>query len=353
MKKMLIFVLIMMAAAGLMITSAAAAPTVIGTPDYRTVKSAAPSGMVPLYENASSAAPCKAQFYSGTVAAVFTTEGEWAYVQVAGYEGYMQNSCLAAAREAVSPRHPKMYAKPVYGVVLKMDTLSTVTVPYLTELTVLGVRETLAIVQYGGMVWEANLTDLSYGSPAANQTVVTPQPVYTPVVSPTATPFVFTGPVGYHEKADWPFAGGENVAAVTNPNTSHRLNLRQEPDKNSKSLSKYYNGVLVTVEGEIVINAKGEKWVPVSIGELKGYMDASFLTFPGEKEFPASVMPVMKVKNYNAVGNLHLREKQSMDSTSLGLYNNGTEVILMGFNGEWAHVIVDGKTGFMMAKYLK
>lgn len=69
--------------------------------------------------------------------------------------------------------------------------------------------------------------------------------------------------------------------------------------------------------------------------------------------FPASAMPIMKVSNPGSAQNLHLRQRQSTSSKSLGLYPNGTEVILMGFNHEWAHVIVNGQMGFMMGKYLR
>ena len=61
----------------------------------------------------------------------------------------------------------------------------------------------------------------------------------------------------------------------------------------------------------------------------------------------------MVVNNPNAAGNLLLREKQSVISAFLGVYKNGTEVTLMGFNGEWAHVIADGNMGFMQGKYIK
>ena len=32
---------------------------------------------------------------------------------------------------------------------------------------------------------------------------------------------------------------------------------------------------------------------------------------------------------------------------------NGTKVIMMGFTAEWAHVICDGKMGFMRTEFLK
>ena len=50
---------------------------------------------------------------------------------------------------------------------------------------------------------------------------------------------------------------------------------------------------------------------------------------------------------------LFLRREASMNSESLGYYRNGKTVTLLARQGDWYKVSVDGKTGFMMAKYLK
>lgn len=49
----------------------------------------------------------------------------------------------------------------------------------------------------------------------------------------------------------------------------------------------------------------------------------------------------------------HLRAKGSTASDSLGLYVNGTRVIVTGGTTWWRKVWVDGKTGYMMAKLLR
>ena len=49
----------------------------------------------------------------------------------------------------------------------------------------------------------------------------------------------------------------------------------------------------------------------------------------------------------------HLRERASTASPSLGLFRNGTEVVVYGGNDWWKQVWVDGKTGFMMAKLIR
>ena len=48
-----------------------------------------------------------------------------------------------------------------------------------------------------------------------------------------------------------------------------------------------------------------------------------------------------------------LRKRASTGSDSLGLYRNGTSVIVTGGGEYWKQVWVEGRTGWMMAKLLK
>ena len=50
---------------------------------------------------------------------------------------------------------------------------------------------------------------------------------------------------------------------------------------------------------------------------------------------------------------LFLRREANVNSESLGYYRNGKTVTLLARQGDWYKVSVDGKTGYMMAKYLK
>lgn len=195
------------------------------------------------------------------------------------------------------------------------------------------------------------LLDLNQATPAP----LVPQyftplvPIATAPPAATAAPLRFTGPVGYHETAPWTIPLDAYTGAVYNPNPADRLHLRAQPRGDAASLGKYYNGVQVVIDGPV----DGE-WTKVIIGNLTGYMKTEYLVISGEgKQYPASAMPVMFVSNPNPARNLHLRAGQSTYSTSLGLYSNGTKVTLMGFTDEWAHVILDGNMGFMLAKFLK
>ena len=67
----------------------------------------------------------------------------------------------------------------------------------------------------------------------------------------------------------------------------------------------------------------------------------------------AQVSPTVTVNNPNSADRLNLRATMSETSESLEKYNNGTQVVVLGIGTTWHHVIVDGKVGYMMAKYLK
>ncbi len=168
------------------------------------------------------------------------------------------------------------------------------------------------------------------------------------LAAPMAQGDAWRGPQGQHAVAPWPFDTQPDSALVSNPNPSDRLHLRTQPSKEGLSLGRYYNGVQVQVMGP-----QQDGWVPVRLGVLTGFMMAQFLQMPGQGVAPLSAMPVMQVHTPSGTDKLHLRLEQSTASPSLGLYPNGTPVIVMGFDSLWAHVIVEGQIGFMMGRYLK
>ena len=51
-------------------------------------------------------------------------------------------------------------------------------------------------------------------------------------------------------------------------------------------------------------------------------------------------------------GTLNLRAKANTDSAILGKYGWGTQVEVLGLNGNWAYVEVGGQTGYMYSQYL-
>lgn len=145
---------------------------------------------------------------------------------------------------------------------------------------------------------------------------------------------------------EWNIPVSEYTAVVSCP-PQERLNLRAQPSADSKSLGKYYNGVKVVINGDI----SGE-WTSVSIGNLHGYMKTEFLAESGTAAADSVVsgMPILCVTTPS--GKLNLREYADTSAKSMGTYGSGALVALCGGTDDWAHVIVDGKIGFMLRKYL-
>ena len=173
----------------------------------------------------------------------------------------------------------------------------------------------------------------------------------------------WAGPTGHHKTAEWPFNKTVTMATVNNPDPQDRLHLRSAPNTDAPSLAKYYNGTVFELFGDT-----NSEWVEVYIGSTHGYMKREFLTFDGTT---SSAMPMMHVHNPNSEACVDFfwtiypegypspKEYQTLANTCL-LYTlpNDTPVILMGFNGQWAHVIVGanegvGVQGYILAKYLQ
>ena len=138
----------------------------------------------------------------------------------------------------------------------------------------------------------------------------------------------------------------EITATINNPNPADRLNLRTAPRTDAPTLGKYYTGTFVEVLGE-----EKNGWVKVRFCNLEGYMQKAFLAFDEDRGLVGSAIPGVKVNNLNGTG-MPLREEQSVDSASLGLYKNGEMILVYGVGETWCHVQAGGKIGFMLREQL-
>ena len=139
---------------------------------------------------------------------------------------------------------------------------------------------------------------------------------------------------------------GYATAQVYNPVSTDRLNLRAEKTENSASLGKYYNGCTVAI-----IEKGSDGWSRVKIGNLEGYMRNKFLDFNASKDQQTEMLPKVTIQNPNGQG-ANLRKQASTYADVKALYPNGTQVQVLGLTEEWCHVLIDGKIGFMMTRYL-
>ena len=141
---------------------------------------------------------------------------------------------------------------------------------------------------------------------------------------------------------------GETNATRYVATNTRGLNLRATP--NGDILGSYPRGTQVTV-----LSTDGA-WSKVSVDGKTGYMSSQWLSSskPG-----APAGPSVPAAGYAVVNNprdtqvLFLRREPSVNSEALGYYRNGKQVKLLEQLDGWYKVSVDGKTGYMMAKFLK
>lgn len=141
--------------------------------------------------------------------------------------------------------------------------------------------------------------------------------------------------------------GETNVTRYIKTNT-RGLNLRAEP--NGVILGSYPRGTAVTV-----LSTDGA-WSKVAVGGQSGYMSSLWLSNTKPTVHTGAMKPSTGsaiVNNPNETHVLFLRSEPSTESKSMGYYRNGKSITLLSYADGWYKVSVDGKTGYMMAKYLK
>jgi uncharacterized protein YgiM (DUF1202 family) len=139
------------------------------------------------------------------------------------------------------------------------------------------------------------------------------------------------------------------AAAVKNIKAGSWVNLRSEPSLRGAAAGKLYYGDSVTVLGETASN-----WYYVKAGDLYGYVMSDYLSASGGSSADAPKDPFGKaVVDGRSADRVHLRERSSEGSNSLGLYFTGTEVMLKSDpNKEWVSVTIGSQSGYMKSEYL-
>ena len=120
--------------------------------------------------------------------------------------------------------------------------------------------------------------------------------------------------------------------------------LRSRPSANADNLGYYFNGVYAGV-----VSGPAKGWVEVAIGSLTGYLREEDLIIDPPADTVAAELPIVKVA-YKDGPRLTMRAEQNYQSEKLGSYENGTEMTVLGFTEDFAHVMgPDLQVGFMMA----
>jgi len=91
----------------------------------------------------------------------------------------------------------------------------------------------------------------------------------------------------------------------------------------------------------------------VYINGRLGYMPTNTLDVGFDAQAQQTGQRFGVVCNPDYHDRLHLRKEPSTKSASLGRYYNGTQVQILDYSGQWYHVRVDGKEGYMLDTYVR
>jgi len=136
------------------------------------------------------------------------------------------------------------------------------------------------------------------------------------------------------------------TGVVQNRSGSTWVNLRSYPALDGAVVCRLNNGDVVTVLGETVT-----KWYYIKVGDQFGYISADFLLVSNSNTNTGGT--VTAVIDGKTADRVHLRERPSAESKSLGLYFTGTVVLSEPVTGkEWVRVSVGSEVGYMKSEYI-
>ena len=137
------------------------------------------------------------------------------------------------------------------------------------------------------------------------------------------------------------------VAKVKGETAGSWVNLRKEPYLNGAVAGRCYTGDTVTVLGETAYH-----WYYVKAGDLYGYMLSDYVII-GASVPPSNSGYGMAIVNGGSAGRVHLRERASTESNSLGLFFTGTRVLCVSDpEKEWVKVTIGSQTGYIKSEFL-
>ena len=134
-------------------------------------------------------------------------------------------------------------------------------------------------------------------------------------------------------------------AFVNNDNPADRLHLREAPNRNARSLGKFYNRTPVKM-----IAWEGD-WAYVEIGtgeaHLYGYMMTKYLTRGGDKGVRCAFEILMPIEEIGQDGAPIYREPDDT-MEEIGRFVGGDEYVIGVYGDDWVIVLTwDGNVGYV------
>lgn len=135
----------------------------------------------------------------------------------------------------------------------------------------------------------------------------------------------------------------EDVAVIANFRVADRLNLREEPKSDAKSLGRFYSGVKVAV-----LEEREEGWVRVRLGGLIGYVQKGYL-MPSNRNYETPTVDWIAEPAGTAISLL----SEARSSASVVTTTSAEVAVLGDVGDDWRYVETsDGQYGYARAARL-
>lgn len=132
-------------------------------------------------------------------------------------------------------------------------------------------------------------------------------------------------------------------------NVNNYVNVRTEPNTNSKIVGKIYHGAVAQILS--VTEGEDGEWFQVVSGNVEGYVKAEFF-FYGDDAVAVIDDYVTRYATVQAT-RLNVRSQPDIESSRIGYINNGERVQMLENQGEWLKVqYTENSTGFVSAEYV-
>ena len=131
-------------------------------------------------------------------------------------------------------------------------------------------------------------------------------------------------------------------------NVRHYVNVRQEPNTDSKIVGKIYSGAVAHI---LSTAGENDDWFQVVSGNVEGYIKAEYFLY-GDDAVAAIDDYVTRYATVS-VDRLNVRKEPNIESSRLGYIDRGERVEILENLGDWLKVqYTERSTGYVAAEYV-
>lgn len=122
--------------------------------------------------------------------------------------------------------------------------------------------------------------------------------------------------------------------------TASALRIRAEMSTDAEIVTTVPRGATVLLTGP-----ETDGWYPVWYRDCSGFMSAEYITFVETVDAELGTGTIQG-------SSVRMRDGASLSSNTLGYYNTGTQMSVIGVSGTWYKVSYNGQTGYVSSDYM-